>query len=237
MNPQAKRHMREKSESRKGVEEKEVRLERVVFPGRLQSGILKFTDGNEMSLQALIPVHSHKTLSFSYLFPVEDKDELGWRVAGRGTAFRLECLTHFVRRSKTAQTGSFLWRDSNAHVCLAVDCKKTWPLRGHLATVRSHEVHLTCRVNYFVTSLFFILFYSINTLVAGASSYLHFSQFCWTFFLWINPIPRKVKATSKTQKSITYPSNTKIFFRILEKYFSSHFFFKYQIQILYTFTN
>lgn len=64
--------MRDKSESRKGVEEKEVRLERVVLPGRLQSGILKFTDGNEMSLQALIPVHSHKTLSLTS-FPLRIK--------------------------------------------------------------------------------------------------------------------------------------------------------------------
>lgn len=179
-----------------------------------------------MSLQALIPVHSHKTLSFSYLFPVEDKDELGWRVAGRGTAFHLECLTHFVRRSKTAQTGSFLWRDSNAHVCLAVDRKKTGPLRGHLATVRSHEVHLTCRVNYFVTSLFFTLFYSINTLVTGASSYFHLDQFCWIFFLWINPIPRKVKATLETQKSITYLSSTKIFFSNIGKIFFEPLFWK-----------
>lgn len=100
-----------------------------------------------MSLQALIAVHSHKTSPplFSYLFPVEDKDEPCWRVAGRRAAFRLECLADLVGRPEPAQAGSFLRRYRHAHVRLAVDREETRTLRRHLATVRPHQVHLTCK--------------------------------------------------------------------------------------------
>ena len=117
-----------------------------------------------MSLQALIAVRSHKTVSFlPHLFPVEDEDEPGRRVAGRRAAFHFERLARLVRGSKATEGGSFLGGDRQAHVRLAEDREEIRPLRGHLTPVQPNKVHLHCRVqivsNYFSKKCFSFLFF------------------------------------------------------------------------------
>lgn len=117
-----------------------------------------------MSLQALIAVRSHKTVSFlPHLFPVEDEDEPGRRVAGRRAAFHFERLARLVRGSKATEGGSFLGGDRQAHVRLAEDREEIRPLRGHLTPVQPNKVHLHCRVqivsNYFSKKYFSFLFF------------------------------------------------------------------------------
>lgn len=79
---------------------------------------------------------------FVHLFPVEDEDEPGRRVAGRRAAFHFERLARLVRGSKATEGGSFLGGDRQAHVRLAEDREEIRPLRGHLAPVQPHKVHL-----------------------------------------------------------------------------------------------
>lgn len=131
-----------------------------------------------MSLQALIAVRSHKTVSFlPHLFSVEDEDEPGRRVAGRRAAFHFERLARLVRGSKATEGGSFLGGDRQAHVRLAEDREEIRPLRGHLTPVQPNKVHLHCRVqivsNYFSKKCFSFLFlFFFLELIIGFGSFL-----------------------------------------------------------------